>query len=236
MLKKYLRKLAFLYFRNLWDLIPPPDYAQSITLFNLHRYLGLRCDEINSICLVGGYKGHELPILLKNYPNTTIDVFECSDRYFDKLKKRARRNNRITPIKKAVSNTIGETTFYETNLTGSGSLLKVGPLAQESFGAKQEESFAVQTITLDSYYNDRPIDVLWIDVQGAELLVLSGAEKLLKNVQAVFIEVSVKPNLYIKSTTIDEINNLLREHSFKLINLGLDINLTGNALYTKESC
>jgi len=78
------------------------------------------------------------------------------------------------------------------------------------------------------------LDCLWLDVQGAELLVLKGAERLLPNVRSIFVEVSVRPELYRGSATFAEIDSLLRGFGFQLALLGLDkAVLTGNAFYIR---
>ena len=155
---------------------------------------------------------------------------ECLN--LDKFKK----NDDITVVKKAVSFSSGSQTFFETNLKGSGSLLELGQLANKSYNAKQQESFLVSTIALDDYYKDHePLDILQIDVQGAETLVLEGAVNLLNRTKAVLIEISILKNLYKKSCTFNEILKILEKKHFHLVLVGTDFNLTGNALFINKS-
>jgi len=228
--KKPVRELSLNWFEN----IPPYSYVQSVNEYNVHRYLGLDETDIKSWVIVGGYLGKEVETILKNYPNCKVTIFECSERYLEELHKRFENETRVKVVGKAVSDSNERVEFYETSLVGSGSLLKVGELAENSYGMSQAESFSVEAISLDEYFKNKTLDVLQIDVQGAELKVLSGAQKLLNSTKAIFSEVSIKSNFYEGAVTIDELNETLKKSNFDLVLLGTDYNLTGNALYLKE--
>lgn len=92
----------------------------------------------------------------------------------------------------------------------------------------------MKTISLDKYYNNKELDILWIDVQGAEKLVLDGANETLKKIRAIFIEVSIDSGFYEGAVKMKTLSKLLSEYDFSLVLLGTDINLTGNALYIKS--
>jgi hypothetical protein len=74
-------------------------------------------------------------------------------------------------------------------------------------------------------------------VQGAELMVLEGAKKLLQsNVKLVFLEVAASNSLYQNGAHLDAITSLLKSLDFQIISLGLDYkNATGNAFFLKKS-
>lgn len=61
------------------------------------------------------------------------------------------------------------------------------------YGEGKYETVTVPTKTLDScnYFNGEPIDFIKMDVQGAELDILKGGEKTIKNTQYVSIEASL---------------------------------------------
>ena len=91
-------------------------------------------------------------------------------------------------------------------------------------------------ISLHDYYKDHEsLDILQIDVQGAEKLVLEGAKNLLNKTRAVLIEISILEGLYKNSCTFIEIFRIMEKNNFKLILLGTDFNLTGNALFINSS-
>jgi len=241
--------LNFIYFKKIYNKViskifldkignqfywnPPYDYVQNITVNNIHKYLDVPRDSLKDWCIVGVHLGKEIKSILNNYPNVNVIGFECSRRYIKRLKKNFAFNSRVEIINKAISSKNGTANFFETSLRGNGSLLEVGILAKESYGTQQEEDFLVETSTLDNFYKNKNLDILWIDVQGAEKLVLDGAKNTLKKVKAVFIEISIKKELYVNSATMEKLNDILLKNNFNLALLGTDFNLTGNALYIK---
>ncbi len=233
MFKKIIRKAINML--NAYEMLPPYDYVQNVVSRNLSDYLRKK-GEISNICIVGGYLGKEVPLLLNKYPNVKVTIFECSQRYSDKLEGKFRKNSNVKIIKKAVSNEkLDNVDFYETTLRGSGSILKLGDLAKSSYGAKQAEAFTVESTTLDIELGNEVLDCLWIDVQGAELLVLKGAQKILERTHSVFIEVSILPDLYEGAVIMKNLTTFLDSYGFELTLLGLDKkNLTGNAFYTRQ--
>ena len=230
---KFINKIFLEKIGNQFYLNPPYDYVQNITINNIHKYLDVPRDSLKNWCIVGVHLGKEFKSILKNYPNVNIVGFECSQRYIKILKRKFSYTSRVQIINKAISSTNGTATFYETSLQGNGSLLEIGNLSMESYGTRQKEKFLVETLTLDTFYKHNDLDILWIDVQGAEKLVLDGAKNTLKKIKAVFIEISIKDEFYVNSIKMEKLNDILLKNNFKLALLGTDFNLTGNALYIK---
>jgi len=84
------------------------------------------------------------------------------------------------------------------------------------------ERIQVETSTLDQlcelHHFDGFVDLLKIDVQGAENLVLAGASETLLRTGLIWIELSLQP-LYEGSVTIEGMIALCREHGFILRSL-----------------
>ena len=61
------------------------------------------------------------------------------------------------------------------------------------YGEGKYKTITVPTKTLDScnYFNNEPIDLIKIDVQGAELDILKGGKKTIQNTRYVLAEVSL---------------------------------------------
>jgi FkbM family methyltransferase len=216
-------------------LAPPPfEYVQIFCENNIHKYLNVSKMDIKKWVIVGGYLGKEVNKILANFPNCEVIIFECSRRYSERLSIKFRDNPRVTVVQKAVSNVNGSLEFHETNLPGSGSIFKVGELSQKSYKMKNTESFIVESLRLDDYFNSENIDVLQIDVQGAEIKVIDGAENLLSNVKAIFSEVSINANLYEGAVVFETLRADLAARNFNLALLGTDYNLTGNALFVNN--
>jgi FkbM family methyltransferase len=77
------------------------------------------------------------------------------------------------------------------------------------------------------------LDLLYIDVQGAELDVLKGAQEFLSKAKFVFAEVS-HGGLYEGDTSIRSIIEFLEERHFKLAFAYINKHGWGDALFIKE--
>lgn len=235
LIKKIFKKLIRLIYPNQLSFSAPYNYVQNISEFNVHKYIGCNINDIKNWCIVGGHLAHEIKNIKKNYPKSKITVFECSKRYIKQLQNNWLHDENVTIVNKAVSRKCGIFKFYETNLDGSGSLLKLDRAHIKDYGSSAAEVFEVETITLDIYYKNKKLDILQIDVQGAEKLVLEGAYKILKKVKAIFIEISINKGFYKGQSTFDNLYKLLSKRGFKIALLGADFNLTGNALFVRHN-
>lgn len=63
-----------------------------------------------------------------------------------------------------------------------------------------------------------PVDLLKLDVQGAEMLVLQGAERSLPRVRMVLVEVSFRP-LYEGSAVFADVYAFLRDFGFRMLSM-----------------
>ena len=102
---------------------------------------------------------------------------------------------------------------------GFSSMLRVNPAyASKRRGRIIQDRITVGATTLDSYFQGRGRgpDLLWIDVEGAEKLVLTGGESVLKSVTLIHIEVSFRP-MQLGKPLWWEIDGFLRSRGFRLL-------------------
>lgn len=92
----------------------------------------------------------------------------------------------------------------------------------------------VKNLRLDGHANlvDK-LDMLYIDVQGAELDVLKGAQEFLAKAKFVFAEVS-HGGLYEGDTSMRPVVDFLEEHKFKLAFAYINKHGWGDALFIRE--
>lgn len=218
---------------DLTRLYPPMDYVSNGAIFGLGRLIGKEPGAIRNICVVGVHNGDEVSGFLKSYPNAQIHLYEPSSRYIPRLERIFGNNPRIKLRPVAASNQNGRVTFYETNAHGAGSLLEVGETGAKTFGLSNAESSEIDAVRLDDDFDVDFCDCLWIDVQGAEHMVLQGAIHTLAKTSAIHIEVSTEKDIYTGDSDIDEITDFLREFGFRLALLGLE-GIQGNAFYVRH--
>jgi len=116
-------------------------------------------------------------------------------------------------------------TFYECNRTMTSSLFEPNTPLLAKFHNLENltrvvKTSSVQTKRLDDIPETAGVDFLKLDVQGAELLVLSGAQSRLKDVLVVHTEVEFVP-LYKGQPLFADIDAFLRAHGFAFHTMAL---------------
>lgn len=149
----------------------------------------------------------------------------------------------ISPV--AISDVNGRTVFHVNEEVDSSSLLPVdSALMEKTFGRSFGTSKAidVETLTLDTLYdreNLTAVDLLKVDIQGAEQRLIAGGTTALARTRAVVMEVNFE-RFYESAPLFSEIDALMRARGFRLHSLQearLDATgnwlAYGNALYTR---
>ncbi len=115
----------------------------------------------------------------KLYPNAEIIAFEPDNKVFEALQYNITSFGleHITPIKKALWNEETVLKFYSEGADG-GRIAIIGD---------KQQIIEIQTERLRSYLN-RKVDLLKIDIEGAETTVLEDCADLLYNVERLFVE------------------------------------------------
>lgn len=120
----------------------------------------------------------------------------------------------------AVARESGIATFHLTAHDHGSSLRPPRPESQEVMGAGVEviEELEVRTLALDDLVGEREVDVLKIDVQGAELDVLRGGRRTLERTRAVLIEMNFFSQ-YAGDATFDTLHTEMTRTGFELVNV-----------------
>lgn len=90
-------------------------------------------------------------------------------------------------------------------------------------------------VTQNGYENiTKNLDTLYMDTQGSELKILMGANKTLKNINYIFIEV-MRGELYEKQASLQMISNWLDAAGFTLNNVHFGPGHAGDVLFIRKS-
>lgn len=137
-----------------------------------------------------------------------------------------------------------KTFFVSSQAGGSSSMLKPSGHLDIHPEVGFDNELVLRTSTVDEILHNlqnegqeklvNKLDMLYIDVQGAELDVLKGAQKFLTKAKFVFAEVS-HGGLYEGDTSIRPIIDFLEEHNFKLAFAYINKHGWGDALFLKDS-
>lgn len=157
------------------------------------------------------------------YPNAKVYSFECNAKTIEKNIWKLLNKHNIKLIPKAVREYTGKTTFYPVSSNppkgyspnvGASSLFKAsGHMTTEPIFQTEE---VVECTTLADWASQEGIskvDVIWMDIQGAEYLALKGLGDLIDTVKVIFTEVTYK-ELYQGQDMFPELHQFLTSKGF----------------------
>ena len=137
---------------------------------------------------IGSKDCQEALTFTKLFPNAHVVSFECNPKLLPLCRTNAAKSDNITLVEKCVTDDTDNHLFYlPKNLDGTASICEPGYLYDTTL---------VDTIRLDQFVTNQTIDLLWIDVQGAETKVLNSLGKKLNQVNTIYCEVDVSPFRY----------------------------------------
>lgn len=196
---------------------------------------------------VGANIGQSIEGYRRLFPECKITSFEPLPDCFGTLVRQFGGTDGISLENLALAETEGVRTFYSTRCKSASSLLEPDPIIRKKSvkGNYDYDKIEVKTGTLDSYCKRNgvtEIDILKIDVQGAELSVLKGADSLLKNgaIRLIYSEVLFAEN-YSGQSSLLSISAFLERHSYLLWDLSPFLFTragrlwTANAIFVSES-
>lgn len=181
--------------------------AGPIDLIDVGASSGTFTDSINKFC------GVRRAILVEPIPKRCVEL------------RSKFPEDRFQIVSAAVGDNEGELKMEILKWEYASSVLPVvRTISNTSLGLDMEvaETITTRMLTLDGtctqvQFNE-PIDLLKVDVQGAEHLVLAGAKAVLPRVRAMWLEVSFRP-LHLGSLTFEGIHDRCREAGFILASL-----------------
>lgn len=183
-----------------------------------YEYLKNILSDVHTVFDVGSKEGADVVQFLRIFPQAHIWAFDCATPAIQSLQERFGNEERVTIVDQAITDRYGAMSFHYCTRSGSNSIYPItNAYAQEVQGLNM---VTVQSITLDDFTNEQgieQIDLLKIDVEGADYLVLRGCERLFNEnrIRAVFCELLFYP-YYEGQHYYHEIINLMVSRGFSL--------------------
>jgi len=197
-----------------------------------------KISNINVILEIGSRDAIQSIEFSKLFPKAKIYAFECNPPSIKKCIENVKSYKNIEIVPYAVFNKNEKMKFYPviTNI-GASSLFKLTEQYTIDFKLCQKE-IDVDTIRVDTWAKEKgidKIDLVWIDLQGAEYEAFDGMGKLLSDVQAIYTEVEYQA-LYKGIKLFKDILKLLNEKGFSMIrNRPIRRDWWGNAIFLNNN-
>jgi FkbM family methyltransferase len=179
---------------------------------------------IDCICDIGSRDGKQSILFRRVLPNADVIAFEACPQNYAKMQNNAVfKKERIHLEPFAVSNQKGSTKFHISlrdntviNGTDKGGL---SSLLVHKGNLQVQDIIEVETVRIDEYihrhYPDCQSVALWIDVEGAEHMVLEGMSGIADKVKLIHVETAVNP-IREGQRPLTEIQKLMKENSFSI--------------------
>ncbi len=176
---------------------------------------------------------------LVRWPQASIYAFEPIPELGDSLDLKFKPYENIHVVKEALvgfpSRQIEMYSFDVDALNhGSSSILAPGEHLVREPSVQFSRKILVNGLTGDDWLKTvsiNRIDLLWLDLQGAELEVLTASRKILEITQVCHVEVSTR-RLYEGAALYGEICDFMISMGFKL-KLKRILGITGNAVFVR---
>ena len=191
------------------------NIAASIELEDLIKDL-----ELNIAIDIGSNKGQFVLILNKYFENLKILSFEPINELLEKQKKFFKNTkNNIKFFNTAVGALNSKIDLNITRGKDSSSILEIENINNLGRNFDIIEKREINVITLENALNKIDLNgsiLLKLDVQGYELKVLEGAEKLLPKIKYIITEVA-ENKIYKNQVTKNIILKYLKEKNFEIL-------------------
>jgi len=179
---------------------------------------------------VGAHHGETSNFMIKNFKNLKLYCFEPEENNFLILSKNNKNYTQIENYNFGFSNSEGELQFHINNHSATHSIL---PLEENHAKIWKNNLYPTNTkkkknfTTIDNFLkkeNINVIDLLKLDVQGAEFLVLNGSKKSLqeKKIKNVLLEICLATG-YVKQKSLEYYIVFFKKYGYELfsfVNMG----------------
>ena len=220
--------------------------VEDMRVFNSYLTQTFKNKEVEVIFDVGACHALESVELSKKYPNAKVYTFEANPVSYNVCLENTEGYDSITVINEAVNDYDGICKFYpmdkEKTITtwedgnqGASSLYRAN--GQYDFIEKYVQyEIEVPCTRLDTFCEKNgidKIDIIWMDLQGAELKALQSLGPLLDTVQIIHTELEMNP-MYEGQCLFNDVNEYLTNNGFDLEYGDTNVQFGSNFIFTNQ--
>jgi len=192
----------------------------------------------------GAADGGDTAVTARLYPRSKIYAFEPVALNYKELEARLKKSKNIKHYQLGLSDKTQQVEIFvsqaadgSNTLALSSSILK----PKEHLTIHKHVAFnkteIIKTVNLDEWAQTNgvdKIDVMWLDMQGAEHMVLKAAPRILSTVRIIFTEVSYK-QMYEGAMLYPELKAWLEQQGFRVYKQFEEEAGMGDVIFTRGS-
>ena len=193
-------------------------------------------DEMKVILELGSRDGKDAILLRDHFDADLVVAFECNPQAIKICEKTLEKEDKIMFVPLAVWSETGTIPFYPVvngNMGASSAFIANSEYPYEKY--KQDE-IEVSAVRLDEWWKenmgDLKIDMICMDLQGAEMNAMIGMGDLLDQPRYVITECQFQ-NLYHDTPVYEDLENYLRQYKFVGVEVRSANSWFGDALFDK---
>ena len=168
------------------------------SVINYKEYNFISSQEPKVIIDAGANIGLTAIYFAEKYPNAKIISIEPEESNFNLLRQNTQNYPNIITLQAALWDKVGEIELLETGLDNWGFMTGDGSNYNNITTPKIQKKHTVKTVTIESLlneYNLGLIDILKIDIEGAEKEVFQNHFLWIKNVRSIIVELHERMKL-----------------------------------------
>ena len=219
---------------------------EDMRVFNSYLTQTFKNKEVEVIFDVGACHALESVELAKKYPNAKVYTFEANPVSYDVCLENTKGYDSISVINEAVNDYDGTCKFYpmdkdktvttwEDGNQGASSLYRANG-AYDFIEKYVQYEIEVPCTRLDTFCQKNSIDkidIIWMDLQGAELKALQSLGSLLETVQIIHTELEMNP-MYEGQCLFRDVNEFLTNNGFDLEYGDTNVQFGSNFIFTNQ--
>jgi FkbM family methyltransferase len=190
------------------------------------RARGVDFDTFGAVFDIGSRDGVQAVELSNLFREADIIAIECNRETLEKCRRNIAQNSRIKLVDKAINSYTGRCPFYpidpartittwkDGNPGASSLFVATGDYPVEKYVQNRVEVDCIRLDDLCGQLQIDAIDLIWMDLQGAELLALQSAGALLDKIRYIYTEVSHRP-IYKGQCLFDDVEAFLTARGFR---------------------
>jgi FkbM family methyltransferase len=220
--------------------------VEDMRVFNSYLTQTFKNKEVEVIFDVGACHALESVELAKKYPNAKVYTFEANPVSYNVCLENTKGYDSISVINEAVNDYDGTCKFYpmdkdktvttwEDGNQGASSLYRANG-AYDFIEKYVQYEIEVPCTRLDTFCQKNSIDkidIIWMDLQGAELKALQSLGSLLETVQIIHTELEMNP-MYEGQCLFRDVNEFLTNNGFDLEYGDTNVQFGSNFIFTNQ--